>query len=50
MSKALLAHHAHRHQGGKAQSHKTQEDLLNELHPVFKHRVELILADLRKLG
>jgi hypothetical protein len=38
------------HQHEKKQSQKTQEDLLDELHPVFRHRVELILADLRKLG
>jgi hypothetical protein len=34
----------------KTQSQKTQRDLLDELHPVFRHRVELILADLNKLG
>lgn len=34
----------------KQQSKKTQQDLLNELHPVFKHKVELILADLQVLG
>jgi hypothetical protein len=41
---------ANSRQREKPQSQKSQQDLLNELHPVFKHRVELILADLRKLG
>lgn len=50
MQKEQLIHRAHSHQHGKAQPQKTQQDLLNELHPVFKHKVELILVDLRKLG
>jgi len=28
----------------KAQSQKTQQDLLEELHPVFRHKVQLILT------
>jgi len=47
---AQHTHHAHLHQGEKRQSQKSQQDLLNELHPVFRHNVELILGDLRKLG
>lgn len=38
------------HQQTKAQQKKTQDDLLNELHPVFRHKVELILVDLQKAG
>jgi hypothetical protein len=34
----------------KSQSQKTQQDLLDELHPVFRHKVRLILTDLSKLG
>ena len=34
----------------KPQSQKTQQDLLDELHPVFRARVDSILADLRNLG
>lgn len=44
------APHGNNHHHEKPQSQKFQQDLLNELHPVFKHRVELILIDLRKLG
>ena len=42
MAAPKTVHHRH--------GQKSQQDLLDELHPVFKHRVELILADLRKLG
>jgi len=38
------------HGRDKSQHEKSQQDLLNELHPVFRHTVELILNDLRKLG
>ena len=50
MSKAQGTHHAHVRRHEKAQSQKSQQDLLDELHPVFRHKVELILTDLRKLG
>ena len=50
MANPQSAHHAHVHQHGKAQSQKSQQDLLDELHPVFRPKVEHILTDLRKLG
>jgi len=34
----------------KKQSEKTQQDLLDELHPAFRPRVEQILQDLEALG
>jgi hypothetical protein len=49
MSIPQAVHHGQGHHG-KPQSQKSQQDLLNELHPVFKHKVELILTDLGKLG
>ena len=36
--------------GEKKQSEKTQQDLLDELHPAFRYRVEHILHDLTALG
>jgi hypothetical protein len=50
MAQSHQAHHAHAHTKPKKQSEKTQQDLLDELHPIFKHKVELILADLAKAG
>jgi len=41
---------SHSGQHSKSQAQKSQQDLLDELHPVFRHKVELILADLQKLG
>jgi hypothetical protein len=49
MAKPQMAR-THGHQHEKAQSQKSQQDLLNELHPVFKHKVGLILSHLGKLG
>ena len=43
-------HHHPGHHPGKPQAEKSQQDLLDELHPVFKQKIILILADLRKLG
>jgi len=34
----------------KEQSKKTQQDLLNELHPIFRWRVETILSTLSAMG
>jgi hypothetical protein len=48
MANSHSAHHGQQHD--KPQSKKTQQDLLNELHPIFMHKVELILFDLKKLG
>jgi len=50
MSEQRKAHPAHTRQHAKTQHEKSQEDLLNELHPVFKEKVNLILVDLRKIG
>lgn len=49
----MVHHHAigHSHRiGEKRQSEKTQQDLLEELHPIFACKVRLILSDLQKRG
>jgi hypothetical protein len=45
----MAAHQSKTH-AGKKQSQKTQQDLLDELHPAFRYRVEHILHDLVAIG
>jgi len=42
--------HSKAHSHEKPHSAKSQEELLDELHPVFRYKVELILTGLRKQG
>ena len=41
---------AHTEPTEKPQSEKSQDDLLNELHPIFKYQVKLILVELESMG
>ena len=50
MAQPQRAGHHHAHDHGKPQAEKSQQDLLDELHPVFREKVKLILVDLRRLG
>jgi hypothetical protein len=50
MAQPQPAGHQHADHHGKPQAQKTEQDLLDELHPVFREKVKLILVDLRKLG